>query len=104
MQSYKQWKLMNESILPSFNLGLGRPSNLGITSQFGFDEGMHKKKKKKMKKMMKEGIQEDIDALLSGENLSEDFATKALETERKRQKIAKAQTQLNLLKAPENSK
>ena len=49
MQSYKQWKLMNESILPSFNLGLGRPSNLGITSQFGFDEGMHKKKKKKMK-------------------------------------------------------
>ena len=30
-----------------------------------------------MKKMMKEGIQEDIDALLSGENLSEDFVTKA---------------------------
>lgn len=36
-----------------------------------------KKKSKKMKKMMKEGIQEDIDALLSGENLSEEFVTKA---------------------------
>ena len=42
---------MNESILPSFNLGLGRHSNLGIQSQFGFDESgaMQKKKKKKMK-------------------------------------------------------
>ena len=36
-----------------------------------------KKKSKKMKKMMKEGIQEDIEALLSGENLSEEFVTKA---------------------------
>lgn len=36
-----------------------------------------KKKAKKMKKMMKEGIQEDITALLSGENLSEEFVTKA---------------------------
>jgi hypothetical protein len=36
-----------------------------------------KKKAKKMKKMMKEGIQEDIDALLSGENLSEEFVSKA---------------------------
>ena len=42
---------MNESVLPSYNLGLGRPSNLGILSQFGFEESehMHKKKKKKMK-------------------------------------------------------
>ena len=38
---------------------------------------MAKKKAKKMKKMMKEGIQEDIEALLSGENLSEEFVTKA---------------------------
>ena len=36
-----------------------------------------KKKAKKMKKMMKEGIQEDINALLSGENLSEEFVSKA---------------------------
>ena len=35
---------------------------------------------------------------------SKDLATKALETERQRQKIAKAQTQLNSLKAPETSK
>ena len=35
------------------------------------------KKAKKMKKMMKEGIQEDINALLSGENLSEEFVEKA---------------------------
>lgn len=41
------------------------------------DDKDDKKKSKKMKKMMKEGIQEDIDALLSGENLSEEFVTKA---------------------------
>lgn len=41
------------------------------------DDKDDKKKAKKMKKMMKEGIQEDIDALLSGENLSEEFITKA---------------------------
>ena len=41
------------------------------------DDKMAKKKAKKMKKMMKEGIQEDIEALLSGENLSEEFVTKA---------------------------
>lgn len=41
------------------------------------DDKDDKKKAKKMKKMMKEGIQEDIDALLSGENLSEEFVTKA---------------------------
>ena len=34
----------------SFNLGLGRPSNLGIQSQFGLDEAKSAKKKKK--KMM----------------------------------------------------
>jgi hypothetical protein len=51
MLSYKQWKSLNESVLPSFNLGLGRPASLGIVSQFGFEEaGMGKKKhgKKKM--------------------------------------------------------
>ena len=41
------------------------------------DDKEDKKKAKKMKKMMKEGIKEDIDALLSGENLSEEFVTKA---------------------------
>jgi hypothetical protein len=41
------------------------------------DDKDDKKKSKKMKKMMKEGIQEDINALLSGENLSEEFVTKA---------------------------
>jgi len=41
------------------------------------DDKKDKKKAKKMKKMMKEGIQEDISALLSGENLSEEFVTKA---------------------------
>lgn len=41
------------------------------------DDKDDKKKKKKMKKMMKEGIQEDISALLSGENLSEEFVSKA---------------------------
>lgn len=41
------------------------------------DDKEEKKKAKKMKKMMKEGIQEDINALLSGENLSEEFVSKA---------------------------
>ena len=40
-------------------------------------EEVDKKKAKKMKKMMREGIQEDIEALLSGEELSEEFVTKA---------------------------
>lgn len=42
-----------------------------------YDDKDDKKKAKKMKKMMKEGIQEDINALLSGENLSEEFVSKA---------------------------
>lgn len=42
-----------------------------------YDDKAEKKKAKKMKKMMKEGIQEDITALLSGENLSEEFVSKA---------------------------
>jgi hypothetical protein len=41
------------------------------------DDKEEKKKAKKMKKMMKEGIQEDINALLAGENLSEEFVSKA---------------------------
>ena len=53
MLSYKQWKSLNESVLPSFNLGLGRPSNLGISSQFGFEEAKHGDHGKKMKKMKK---------------------------------------------------
>lgn len=42
-----------------------------------YDDKDDKKKAKKMKNMMKEGIQEDINALLSGENLSEEFVSKA---------------------------
>jgi hypothetical protein len=47
MLSYKQWKSLNESALSSFNLGLSAPNNLGIVSQFGFEETKHEKKKKK---------------------------------------------------------
>jgi len=47
MLSYTKWKTLNESILPSFNLGLGRVSNLGIQSQYGFEEVKSEKKKKK---------------------------------------------------------
>ena len=53
MLSYKQWKTFNESVLPSFSLGLGRPSSLGLVSQFGFDE--MKMAKKKAKKKMEDG-------------------------------------------------
>jgi hypothetical protein len=37
MLSYKQWKSLNESILPSFNLGLGGPSKIGLVMQNSFD-------------------------------------------------------------------
>ncbi len=53
MLSYKQWKTLNESVLPSFSLGLGRPSSLGLVSQFGFDE--MKMAEKKAKKKMEDG-------------------------------------------------
>ena len=53
MLSYKQWKTLNESVLPSFSLGLGRPSSLGLVSQFGFDE--MKMAEKKAKKKMDDG-------------------------------------------------
>ena len=41
------------------------------------EEGMKMEKKKMMQDKMKEKMKEDIDALLSGENLSEEFVTKA---------------------------
>lgn len=48
MLSYKQWKTLNESILPSFSLGIGNPSNLGLQSPFSTLEEGKKKSKKKM--------------------------------------------------------
>jgi hypothetical protein len=50
MLSYKQWKSINESVLPSFTLGLSNPLNLGIKAQGGVEldeagHGHHKKKK-----------------------------------------------------------
>ena len=49
MLSYKQWKSLNESVLPSFTLGVSGPQNIGLQLQNGFDleEGRHAKKKKK---------------------------------------------------------
>ena len=53
MLSYKQWKTLNESVLPSFNLGISNPSNLGIQapSGFGMDLEVAKKLSKKKAKM-----------------------------------------------------
>lgn len=48
--TYKSWKSLNESIMPSFNLGLKSPNNLGIRNQFDFEEA-----KKKSKKKMEDG-------------------------------------------------
>lgn len=59
MLSYKQWKSLNESALSSFNLGLSTPNNLGVVSQFGFEETKHQKKKKKK---MPTGDGEIVDA------------------------------------------
>jgi hypothetical protein len=51
MLSYKQWKTLNESVLPSFTLGVSGPQNIGLQLQSGFDleEGKHAKKKKEPK-------------------------------------------------------
>jgi len=64
MLSYKQWKTLNESILPSFNLGIANPSNLGLQAPagFGFEEArMSKKTKKKMSDEEDEDEDEDED-------------------------------------------
>jgi len=62
MLSYKQWKTLNESILPSFNLGLGQPTNLGIQSAFGLGlEESKKAAKKKAKKKMEKDKYDDED-------------------------------------------
>ena len=50
MLSYKQWKTLNESILPSFTLGLGQPTNLGLQSAFGL--GLEESKKAAKKKSL----------------------------------------------------
>lgn len=34
MISYKQYKAINEAVMPSFTLGLANPSNMGLTSPF----------------------------------------------------------------------
>lgn len=46
MLSYKQWKMLNESVFPSFNLGIANPSNLGVQSQSGFAMDIEEGKKK----------------------------------------------------------
>lgn len=37
MQSYKNWKMLNESVGATFNLGVSAPQNLGVTGQ-GLEE------------------------------------------------------------------
>lgn len=49
MLPYKQWKMLNESVMPSYNLGIAKPSNLGLQSQFAL--GLEESKKKAKKKM-----------------------------------------------------
>jgi hypothetical protein len=72
MLSYKQWKTLNESILPSFNLGITNPSNLGIQSQSGFTMDLEETKKNSKKKMFgdeddDEDEEEDEDETGDGE-------------------------------------
>ena len=69
MLSYKQWKSLNESILPSFNLGLGNPNSLGIQTPFGFEEAKHGKKSKKK---MPTGDGEIVDASSKKDDPKED--------------------------------
>lgn len=54
MLSYKQWKMLNESVMPSFNLGVVNPSNLGLQTQSAFTMDIEEAKmaKKKAKKKM----------------------------------------------------
>jgi hypothetical protein len=61
MLSYKQWKSINESVLPSFTLGLSNPLNLGIKAQGGveLDEAGHSKKKKDKEPEVKVDVKED---------------------------------------------
>jgi hypothetical protein len=51
MLSYKQWKMLNESVLPSFTLGVANPSNLGLNAPSGFGMDILEAKKKSKKKM-----------------------------------------------------
>lgn len=52
MLSYKQYKALNESVMPSFALGLASHTNLGINSPFASFEEAKKVAKKKAKKKM----------------------------------------------------
>jgi hypothetical protein len=59
MLSYKQYKALNESIMPSFTLGLGKPNNLGLISPFA--EAKKSKKKMDIKLDNDEDIEDDIE-------------------------------------------
>lgn len=52
MLSYKQYKALNESVMPSFNLGVTNPTNLGLSSPFADYAEAKKMAKKKSKKKM----------------------------------------------------
>lgn len=45
MISFKQWQIVNESLMGSIPIGLGNPQNLGVVSNLGLDESKAKKKK-----------------------------------------------------------
>jgi hypothetical protein len=58
INSYKKWKTLNENLGPgSFNLGLGQPTNLGLSSQFAVNE------KKKAIEVDVESEDDDLDDL-----------------------------------------
>jgi hypothetical protein len=59
MLSYKQYRALNESVMPTFTLGIAQPTNLGISSPFGVDES--KMAKKMSKKKMNFGDEEEDD-------------------------------------------
>lgn len=50
MLSYKQWRMLNESVFPSFTLGVTSPNNLGVVGGNGV--GLEEAKGKKMGKKM----------------------------------------------------
>lgn len=52
MLSYKQFKALNESVMPSFTLGVANPANLGLSSPFAAFQEAKKMAKKKAKKKM----------------------------------------------------
>lgn len=68
MRSYKNWKLVNESVIPGRNLGISTPQSLGLQSNVPLSEkkGVPEDEKKKcccknMKKHMKDELEEPHD-------------------------------------------